>query len=108
MKEEFSAIDCEMVPEGPVADLAICKSETVTLEAKLLQTYRNNSQLWKIHLSAIATFRFYGLELLDEQGLHVLFSLRPCSAFAGGEGPVIPWNAFFREPTHVCRLEFFT
>lgn len=103
MKEEFSAIDCEMVPEGPVADLAICKSETVTLGAKLLQTYRNNSQLWKIHLRAIATFRFYGLELLDEQGLHVLFSLRPCSAFAGGGGAGYSMECVF--PRAYSRLQ---
>ncbi|KAA3267168.1 hypothetical protein F1943_10545 [Akkermansia sp. BIOML-A21] len=103
MEEEFSAIDSEMVPEGPVADLAICKSETVTLGAELLQTYRNNSQLWKIHLSAIATFRFYGLELLDEQGLHVLFSLRPRSAFAGGGGAGYSMECVF--PRAYSRLQ---
>lgn len=79
------------------------QSETVTLEAKLLQTYRNNSQLWKIHLSAIATFRFYGLELLDEQGLHVLFSLRPCSAFAGGGGAGYSMECVF--PRAYSRLQ---
>ena len=86
MEEEFSVIDSEMVPEGPVADLAACKSEPVSLGARLLQTYRNNSQLWKVRLSVIATFRFYDLELFDEQGRHVFFTSNLPSAFAGGGG----------------------